>query len=73
MNILHLFSWTLFGGLWGSCVYAFNKKKQYKTYIINRMYRKIFNIGFIFGAFLGVIRYYCDSPVFQCLYKALSK
>ena len=73
MNILHLFSWTLFGGLWGSCVYAFKHKNIYKTYMINRMYRKIFNIGFILGAFLGAIRYYCDSPVFQCLYKALTR
>ena len=41
--------------------------------MINRMYRKIFNIGFILGAFLGAIRYYCDSPVLQCLYKALTR
>ena len=71
MNILYLFSWTLFGGLWGSCVYAFKNNKKYKSYMLNGMYGKIFNIGFFLGAILGVTRYYCDSPVFQCLYKCL--
>lgn len=71
MNLIYLLSWTLFGGIWGSFVYGLKYKQKYKVYIFNRMYRKIFNVGFFLGAVLGATRYYCDSPVFHCLYKSL--
>ena len=73
MSVFHFCSWVLLSGLWGATLYGLKYKKLYKNYILSREYKKIFNPGFYLGATLGAVRYYCDSPVFSCLYKTIFK